>query len=110
MCKGGYSIRTNQVPNAVLLSAKAGYAGAHFYVDGWLAQQWSTGGIDIGAPGFTPERFPETRVNTTNLGLSAYVPIGSSFGLTAGAGTRLSGRNAGLPSWYTLGIALQLGN
>ncbi len=66
--QGGYSFRTNKVPDAVLSSAKIGYAGKVFYVETWINNQTSTSGIDIGGPGFTPERFPETRVNTTNIG------------------------------------------
>jgi hypothetical protein len=97
--QGGYSVRTNKVPEAFVSAAKIGYAGK-IYVEAYISNQTSTGGIDIGAPGFTPERFPETKVNTTNIGPSVYVA-----GLTLGAGKRLSGRNAGLPSYYTVGLA-----
>ncbi len=106
--QAAYSFRTNDVPNAVAVSAKAGLAATHFYIDAYIAQQWSTGGIDIGSQGFAPERFPETQVNTTNIGVSAYVPIVSAFGITAGAGTRVAGRNAGLPFYYSFGLALNL--
>ncbi len=82
-------------------SAKIGYAGKLFYVEAWINNQTSTSGIDIGGPGFTPERFPETRVNTTNIGASIYVA-----GVTLGGGKRLTGRNAGLPNYYTAGLAL----
>ncbi|SMB99584.1 hypothetical protein SAMN00120144_3683 [Hymenobacter roseosalivarius DSM 11622] len=58
------------MPDAALLAAKVGYAGARFYADASLTNQISTSGIDIGGPGFAPARFPETRVNTTNLSVS----------------------------------------
>jgi hypothetical protein len=97
--QGGYSLKTNKVPNAVVSAAKIGYAGK-VYIEAYISNQTSTGGIDIGGPGFTPERFPETKVNTTNIGASVYFA-----GVTLGAGKRLSGRNAGLPSYYTIGLA-----
>ncbi len=97
--QGGYSLKTNKVPDAVVSAAKIGYAGK-VYVEAYISNQTSTGGIDIGGPGFTPERFPETKVNTTNIGASVYFA-----GVTLGVGKRLSGRNAGLPSYYTIGLA-----
>jgi hypothetical protein len=98
--QGGYSFRTNKVPDAVLSAARIGFAGKLFYVEGWVNNQTSTTGIDIGGPGFTPARFPETRVNTTNVGASVFIA-----GVTIGGGKRLAGRNAGLPNFYTVGLA-----
>ena len=106
--QGGYSLRSNNVPNAVLLGAKVGYAAPHFFLESFVSNQTSTSGIDIGGPGFTPDRFPETKVNTTNLGASLYVPIVKHFGITVGGGTRLAGRNAAAVSWYTAGLGLSL--
>ncbi len=97
----GYSFRTNKVPDAIVSAAKIGYAGKLFYLEGWINNQTSTGGIDIGQAGFTPERFPETKVNTTTIGASVFIA-----GVTLGAGKRLSGRNAGLPTFYTVGLAV----
>jgi hypothetical protein len=57
--------------------------------------------IDIGQAGFTPERFPETKVNTTNIGASVFIA-----GVTLGAGKGIAGRNAGLPTFYTVGLAV----
>jgi hypothetical protein len=106
--QGGYSFRTNKVPDAALFAAKIGFAATRFYIDAWINNQTSTSGIDIGGPGFTPERFPETKVNTTNIGTSVYVPVVGPAGITLGGGTRLAGRNAGLPTWYTAGLVLIL--
>lgn len=97
--QGGYSLKSNKVPNAVVSAAKIGYAGK-VYAEAYISNQTSTGGIDIGGPGFTPERFPETKVNTTNIGASIYYA-----GITLGGGKRIAGRNAGLPSYYTVGLA-----
>ncbi len=101
--QGGYSFRTTKVPDAVLSAAKIGYAGKLIYFEGWINNQTSISGIDIGGPGFTPERFPETRVNSTNIGASIFIK-----GVTIGGGKRLAGRNAGLSTWYTAGLALTL--
>ncbi|GAA4017697.1 hypothetical protein GCM10022408_34170 [Hymenobacter fastidiosus] len=106
--QGGYSLRTNDVPDAVLLSAKVGYAAPRFFLESWVSNQTSTSGIDIGGPGFTPERFPETKVNTTSLGASLYVPVAYHVGVTVGGGTRLAGRNAADVSWYSVGLGLSL--
>jgi hypothetical protein len=101
--QGGYSFRTTKVPDAILSAAKIGYAGKLIYCEGWINNQTSISGIDIGGPGFTPERFPETRVNSTNVGASIFIK-----GLTIGGGKRLAGRNAGLQTWYTAGLSLTL--
>lgn len=106
--QGGYSFRTNKVPDAVLLGAKLGYAAPRFFLESWVSNQTSTSGIDIGGAGFTPERFPETKVNTTSLGASLYVPVVNHLGVTLGGGTRLSGRNAADVKWYTVGLGLSL--
>jgi len=105
--RGGYSLKNNQVPNAALLSAKIGYAGAHFYVDGWIAQQLSNGGIDITDSSFTPDKFPQTQVNTTRLGLSVYIPLVEHVGITFGAGTQLDGRNSGKATALSGGIVFK---
>jgi hypothetical protein len=38
--QAGYSLRSGEVPNAVLGEIKAGYAGAKFYVDAWYADRF----------------------------------------------------------------------
>lgn len=101
--QGGYSFRTNKVPDAVLSVAKIGFASKLFYVEGWINNQTSISGIDIGGPGFTPARFPETRVNATTIGASVFIA-----GVSLGGGKRLAGRNAGLPTHYSVGYALSL--
>lgn len=105
--QAGYVVRTNSVPSATLLSAKIGYAGAGFYIDGYVAQQTSNGGIDIGGPGFSPDRFPETTVNTTRIGVSGFVPVVKAVGITAGAGQVVNGRNAGKASYFTGGLVFR---
>ncbi|MGB5943747.1 MAG: hypothetical protein WBG71_12765 [Leeuwenhoekiella sp.] len=91
----GYSIRSNDVPNAVISELKLGYAGSGFYVDAYVANQLSSdSGVDILGDGFMGF-FPATRVNYTRAGLNAYVPVSGGVGVSAGANTYLAGRNLG---------------
>ena len=98
--QAGYSLRSNEVPNATLLSAKIGYAAAKFYVDLWSETQISNSDAsDIGqAP------FSQTRVNYTQIGASIFVPIVPSLGVAAGVGQYVSGRNVGLATRFSGGV------
>jgi hypothetical protein len=82
----GYSLRTGQVPNALIGEAKLGYAGPKTYVEGSASFQESNGG------------------NYVRLGASAYRPITNGFGLTLGASTYVAGRNIGKSTAFSAGI------
>jgi hypothetical protein len=99
----GYSLRTGQVPNALIGEAKLGYAGPKTYVEGSASFQESNGGTDITELGFNGF-FPATRVNYVRLGASAYRPITNGFGLTLGASTYVAGRNIGKSTAFSAGI------
>ncbi|GAB7258274.1 hypothetical protein OBPA_27410 [Polaribacter sp. OB-PA-B3] len=91
----GYSVRGNDVPNALLSEFKLGYAASKFYVDAFVANQLSDdSGVDILGEGFTGF-FPSTRVNYTRIGINAFYPFTDSIGITAGTNTYISGRNLG---------------
>ncbi len=91
----GYSIRNNDVPNALLSEFKLGYAASKFYVDAFIANQLSDdSGVDILGEGFTGF-FPATRVNYTRIGVNVFMPITEKFGITAGTNAYISGRNLG---------------
>ncbi|WKN31413.1 hypothetical protein PZB74_20905 [Porifericola rhodea] len=94
--QAGYSLRSNDVPNATVLGAKVGFAAAKFYLDIWSESQYS----DSDAPDITPGEVPfnETRVNYAQLGANAYYPISSLVGVSVGYGQYVSGRNVGLAS------------
>ena len=100
--QAGYSVRSNNVPNATLLAGKIGYAGKNFYVDLWSETQIS----DSDAPDITPGEVPfnETRVNYTQIGISGYVPLTSSLGVSAGVGRYVGGRNVGLATRLSGGV------
>jgi hypothetical protein len=99
----GYSLRTGQVPNALIGEAKIGYAGPKNYIEGYASFQESNGGTDISEQGFIGF-FPSTRVNYIRVGASAYRPITSGFGLTLGASTYVAGRNIGKSTGFSAGI------
>ena len=106
--QAGYSLRSNDVPNATLLSAKFGYAAEKFYIDLWSETQISDSDApDIGqAPFFseTSSPFSQTRVNYTQIGVSLFVPVVSGFGVSAGVGQYVSGRNVGLATRFSGGL------
>ena len=106
--QAGYSLRSDDVPNAALLSAKVGYAAEKFYIDLWSETQLSEGDApDIGDPRFfgpTDTPFRLTRVNYTQIGISVFVPLVSSLGVSAGFGQYVSGRNVGLATRVSGGI------
>ncbi|MBO2011663.1 hypothetical protein [Hymenobacter negativus] len=99
----GYSLRTGEVPNALIGEAKIGYAGPKNYIEGFASFQESNGGTDISEQGFTGF-FPSTRVNYIRVGASAYRPITDGFGLTLGASTYVAGRNIGKSTGFSAGI------
>ncbi|MEM9834532.1 MAG: transporter [Bacteroidota bacterium] len=98
--QAGYSVRSNNVPNATMLTGKIGYAGKNFYVDLWSETQIS----DSDAPDIGGVPFNETRVNYTQVGISGYVPLTSSLGLSAGVGRYVDGRNVGLATRVSGGV------
>ena len=104
----GYSLRSDDVPNATLLSAKVGYAAEKFYIDLWSETQVSDADApDIGqAPFFseTSTPFSQTRVNYTQIGVSVFVPLVSSLGVSASFGQYVSGRNVGLATRISGGL------
>ena len=99
----GYSLRTGEVPNALIGEAKLGYAGPKTYFEGSASFQESNGGTDISEQGFIGY-FPSTRVNYIRIGASAYRPIANGFGLTLGASTYVAGRNIGKSTGYSAGV------
>ncbi len=92
--QAGYSVRSGDVPNAVLGEIKAGYAHQRFYLDAWYAGQISKGGVNILGEGFAGI-FPATAVTYDRAGVSVYVPIAGGVGVSVGANKYLSGKNVG---------------
>ena len=99
----GYSLRTGDVPNALVGEAKIGYAGPKNYFEGSASFQESNSGTDISENGFYGT-FTGTRVNYVRLGASGYRPITNGFGLTLGISTYVAGRNIGKSTGASAGI------
>ena len=99
----GYSLRTGDVPNALVGEAKIGYAGPKNYFEGSASFQESNGGTDITENGFDGT-FTATRVNFVRLSASGYRPITHGFGLTLGFSTYVAGRNIGKSTGASAGI------
>lgn len=97
--QAGYSLRNNEVPNALLGEIKLGYAGSRIYADVWYAGQVSNGGVNILGEGFVGF-FPATDVTYTRAGASVYVPIVGGFGISGGINQYLTGRNIGKSTGY----------
>jgi hypothetical protein len=92
--QAGYSLRSGEVPNAVLGEIRAGYAANKFYIDAWYAGQISTDGVNILGEGFTGF-FPATDVSFSRAGITLFAPIVSGFGVSVSASRYISGRNVG---------------
>jgi hypothetical protein len=98
---GNYA--SKDVPNSYATELKIGYAARLFYGDAFIANQTSTGGVDIFGEGFAGY-FPTTKVNYTKVGLNLYTPIYQDFGVSAGASTLLAGRNIGKSTGFYGGL------
>ncbi|MFT5964603.1 MAG: hypothetical protein ACI9L6_001348 [Flavobacterium sp.] len=94
---------SNHVPNSYATELKIGYAARLFYGDAFIANQTSTGGVDIFGEGFAGY-FPTTKVNYTKVGLNLYTPIYKDFGVSAGASTLIAGRNIGKSTGFYGGL------
>lgn len=98
--QAGYSLRSGEVPNAVLGEIRAGYTATKFYVDAWYAGQISTSGVNILGEGFTGF-FPATDVSFSRAGVTFFAPVGGGFGLSASASRYLKGRNVGQATGFS---------
>ncbi|NRT16878.1 hypothetical protein HNP99_003252 [Flavobacterium sp. 28A] len=98
---GNYA--SNDVPNSYATELKVGYAARLFYGDVYIANQKSTGGVDIFGEGFAGY-FPITKVNYTKIGIDLYTPIYKEIGVSAGASTLVAGRNIGKSTGFYGGL------
>jgi hypothetical protein len=101
--QAGYSLRSTEVPDAILSELKIGLALTRFYIAGQVGNQTSTGGVDILRPGFTG-LFPATKVNYTKVGGTIYTPLDGNFGLIVSGGAVVDGRNVGKSYYGSAGI------
>ncbi|CAL2080511.1 transporter [Tenacibaculum sp. 190524A02b] len=108
----GYSIRSNsdfKIPNALLYSLKLGYYNEWIYAHAKLGGQDSTSGYDIGSAEFGanggPVALSQTQVDYTTLHFDVYVPVyKQSFGVSAGYGFAIDGRNFSKEKAFSIGL------
>ncbi|MBK0384130.1 hypothetical protein I5M32_14265 [Pedobacter sp. SD-b] len=101
--QAGYSLRTTDVPDAVLSELKIGFAVNRFYIAAQVGNQTSTGGVDILRSGFTGS-FPATKVNYTKVGGTIYTPIDGNLGISVSGGGLVDGRNVGKSYYGSAGL------
>lgn len=91
------------VPDAVDVSAKAGYSSSLLTAGVWINRQNAQSGRDI-APSAT---FPSQAVSFTRVGADVYLPLGmvlDGLGVSVGGATTLEGRNVGKSTRFSGGI------
>lgn len=98
--QAGYSVRTGDVPNAVIGEIKTGYGASRFYVDAWYAGQISQGGVNVLGEGFKGV-FPETDVTYNRFGVNVFVPLVKGFGISGAFTQYLNGRNVGKSTGFS---------
>ncbi len=96
----GYSLRSNDVPNAAIVELKTGFAGRHFYVDGYIARQASTSANISANNQNNISAFSGSNVNYSRVGINLFAPIYKKFGLAGGLNNYLSGRSEGESGGY----------
>lgn len=99
----GYSLRSTEVPNAVLSQLAIGFTSSRFYISGQVGNQTSTDGVDILRPGFT-NFFPAAKVNYTKVGGTVYTPLDGNLGLSISGGGIVDGRNVGKAYYGSVGV------
>jgi hypothetical protein len=87
-----YTAKNFDILDALLGEIKLGYAHQFFYVDGFIAKQYSSKNIDI-LKGKFNSLYHNLAIDYTKIGISVYIPMGKQIGLAGGANTFLSGRN-----------------
>jgi membrane-associated phospholipid phosphatase len=102
--QGGYSMRSDEVPDAYMMYGKVGFCGAKFYADAWLRNFTSTEGTDIGEAGFS---FPSNKVDAVTAGATLFYSIIPRVGATLKWWTVLDGRNVGKADIMSAGLVFR---
>lgn len=86
--------------------AKAGFPAAHFYIDGWVEYQHTTGGNNY-VP-HVPDLAQAFGVSYTQVGGTVYYSDQGKNGFYLSGGYMLKGRNVGKIQRLTVGLVLKL--
>lgn len=101
----GYRVRSNNIPNEIFGASTVSISpvsGVSLY--GGLSFVESTGGIDIGGPGFTPARFPEVEEDYKIWSLGASAALSDTMSVNLGYGKKFEGRNTARSEFFRVGL------
>ena len=101
----GYRTRSNDIPNEIFGAVNASVSpvsGVSVY--GGVSFVDSTSGIDIGAAGFTPARFPEVEEDYKLWTVGASASIFGSSSVNLGYGQKFDGRNTAQSEFFRAGL------
>lgn len=105
----GYSRRDGIVPDAALVSGAIGYAADKIYVEGWIFNQNSQSGTDIGdTVGFPTLGFPSNRINYLRMGLKGAYSLTDWLAVSVGGSITLNGRNVGKATGVGGGVVVRM--
>ncbi len=105
----GYSRRDGIVPDAALVSGSIGYAADKIYVEGWIFNQNSQSGTDIGdTVGFPTLGFPSNRINFLRVGLKGAYSFTDWLAVSIGGAITLNGRNVGKATGIGGGVVVRM--
>ncbi len=78
----GYRNRSDDVPNEIFINAKAFVlVTERLILNAQMHQTRASGNLDIGGPGFSPARFPETTEDIERFGIGAELNATPALGL-----------------------------
>ena len=93
-------MKSNHVPNAAVVEFKTGFAGRHFYVNGYLARQISSSANISAYNQNNIAAFLGSNVNYSIVGINLFAPFYKKFGLEGGLNKYISGRSEGESGGY----------
>ncbi len=102
----GYRYRSGDVPNDIWFGANVGYSLASFVsLSAGYSATRSQGDLDIGGPGFSPDRFPEVREDRDLIKVGASFTVAPRTSLNINYGTVVSGRNTTKANLWGFSVA-----
>lgn len=101
----GYRTRSNDIPDELFGSVEGSVAVTNgVYLYGGLAFVDAAEGLDIGGPGFSPARFPETEEDYKLWTVGAAVAISGPVSVNLTYGEKFDGRNTAQSNVIRLGV------
>jgi hypothetical protein len=101
----GFRARGNDVPDETFGGINANVAiGDRFSIYAGLGFVDSDGKLDVGAPGFTPARFPEVQEDYSFWSVGGSASIFGNTSINLSYGRKFDGRNTAISNFTRLGI------